>query len=85
VVAFDAPENRAGPNIEFIKETFGYPEEDIGAWLDTVAYPKDCSVIPEKVIIETLATLKKAGVVKVPEGHQFDVKAFIDTMVVTLT
>lgn len=30
VVAFDAPENRAGPNVEFIKETFGYPEEDIG-------------------------------------------------------
>jgi hypothetical protein len=30
VVAFDAPENRAGPDITFIKETFGYPEEDIG-------------------------------------------------------
>jgi hypothetical protein len=29
VVSFDAPENRAGPNVEFIKETFGYPEEDI--------------------------------------------------------
>jgi hypothetical protein len=33
VVAFDAPENRAGPNVEFIKETFGYPEEDIGVEL----------------------------------------------------
>jgi hypothetical protein len=30
VVSFDAPDNRAGPNIEFIKETFGYREEDIG-------------------------------------------------------
>ena len=30
VVSFDAPENRAGPNVEFIKETFGYREEDIG-------------------------------------------------------
>ena len=30
VVAFNAPENRAGPNVEFIKKTFGYPEEDIG-------------------------------------------------------
>jgi hypothetical protein len=29
VVAFDASENRAGPNVEFIKEKFGYPEEDI--------------------------------------------------------
>jgi len=85
VVAFDAPEKRAGPNVEFIKETFGYPEEDIGAWLDTVAYPKNCSVIPEKVIIDTLATLEKAGVVKAPDGHQFDVKTFIDTTVVHLT
>ena len=29
VVAFDAPEKRAGPNVEFIKQTFGYPKEDI--------------------------------------------------------
>jgi hypothetical protein len=29
VVSFDAPDKRAGPNIEFIKETFGYREEDI--------------------------------------------------------
>jgi hypothetical protein len=29
VVAFDAPENRAGPNVQFIKDKFGYPEEDI--------------------------------------------------------
>lgn len=40
VVTFDAPENRAGPNIKFIKETFGYPEEDIdvelSVFVDTV-------------------------------------------------
>ena len=30
VASFDAPDNRAGPNVEFIKETFGYREEDIG-------------------------------------------------------
>jgi hypothetical protein len=29
VVAFDAPENRAGPSVEFIKENFGYAKEDI--------------------------------------------------------
>jgi hypothetical protein len=29
VVAFDTPETRAGPNVQFIKEKFGYPEEDI--------------------------------------------------------
>jgi hypothetical protein len=31
------------------------------------------------------STLEKAGVVKAPEGHQFDVTRFIDTMVVKLT
>ncbi len=33
----------------------------------------------------TFSTLEKAGVVNPPEGLQFDVKKFIDTMVVTLT
>jgi hypothetical protein len=27
--AFDAPEKRAGENVDFIKETWGYPEEDV--------------------------------------------------------
>jgi len=85
VVSFDAPDNRAGPNVEFIKETFGYREEDIGAWLQTVRYPQNCSVIPEKIITDTLAMLEKAGVVNAPEGLQFDVTNFIDTKVVTLT
>jgi len=85
VVAFDGPENRAGPNVEFIKEKFGYPEEDIRAWLGTVGFPKDCSIIPEKVVIDTLATLQKAGAVKAPEGHQFDMKTFIDRTVAKIT
>ncbi|KAI0303735.1 periplasmic binding protein-like II [Multifurca ochricompacta] len=85
VVEFDAPENRAGPNVEFIKEKFGYRKEDIEAWLKTVAYPNDCARIPEKVIADTLNMLKKAGVVKLSEGHQFDVTTFIDTTVAELT
>lgn len=85
VVSFDAPENRARPNVEFIKETFGYREKDIGAWLQTVRYPQNCSDIPEKVISDTLAMLEKAGVVNAPKGLHFDVKNFIDTTVVTLT
>ena len=28
---FDSQEKRAGPNVEFIKDKFGYPEEDIEA------------------------------------------------------
>ncbi|KAI0254945.1 periplasmic binding protein-like II [Lactifluus subvellereus] len=85
VVAFDASETRAGPNVEFIKEKFGYPEEDIRAWLETVTYPKDCAAIPESVITDTLNILEKAGVVKTPEGRQFDITTFIDTTVVKLT
>ncbi|KAH9994805.1 periplasmic binding protein-like II [Russula vinacea] len=85
VVSFDAPDNRAGPNVTFIKETFGYREEDISAWLETVRYPKNCTAIPEKIITNTLATLENAGVVTAQEGRQFDVKNFIDTTVVTLT
>jgi len=85
VAAFDASENRAGPNVEFVKEKFGYPEEDIRAWLKTVTYPKDCTAIPESVITDTLNMLEKAGVVKTPEGRQFDAATFIDTTVVKLT
>ena len=29
VQEFQKPESRAGPSVEFIKETFGYPEEDV--------------------------------------------------------
>jgi len=85
VVAFDAPENRAGPNVDFIKETFGYPEEDIRAWLKTVGYPKDCSAIPANVITDTLTTLEKAGVIRTADSYPFDVKNFINATVVTLT
>jgi len=83
-VAFDAPENRAGPNVGFIKEKFGYPEEDIYAWLKTVSYPRDCRSIPEKVVTDTLNLLEKAGVVKGERGL-FDVTIFVDTAVAKLT
>ncbi|KAI9461610.1 periplasmic binding protein-like II [Lactarius psammicola] len=84
VVASDAPENRAGPNVQFIKEKFGYPEEDICAWLKTVSYPSDCSNIPEKVITDTLNLLEKASVVKAPERGAFDMTTFIDMAVAKL-
>jgi hypothetical protein len=29
VWSFSSPEQRAGPSVEFIKEKFGYPEEDV--------------------------------------------------------
>ncbi|KAJ7593329.1 periplasmic binding protein-like II [Mycena floridula] len=77
---FDSAASRASKNVQFIKDKFGYPEEDIKAWMQTVAYPEDCSTISRKVIAETLSVLGKAGVV---EGD-FQVEDFIAPEVVKL-
>jgi len=78
VVEFGSVDARAGKSVDFIKDKFGYPEEDIKAWLKTVAYPEKCNAIPVSVIRDTLSILEKAGVVKSPEGG-FDVKLFVDS------
>ncbi|TFK40169.1 hypothetical protein BDQ12DRAFT_648506 [Crucibulum laeve] len=84
VGAFDSKEKRASEDVEFIKANFGYPVEDINAWLKTVSYPKDCRAIPKKVITDTLSVLEKAGVVKAPVAG-FDVGHFVEEDVTTLT
>ncbi|KAH8092656.1 periplasmic binding protein-like II [Cristinia sonorae] len=84
VRAFDSEENRKTANVEFIKYRFGYPEEDITAWLKTVGYPDDCAAIPTIVIKETLSVLEKAGFITAPEGG-FDVQQFVNTEIVKLT
>jgi len=84
VRAFDSAANRVGPNVEVIKAKFGYPEEDIEAWLKTVAYPQDCLEIPSHVITDTLSVLEKAGVVNAPQGG-FVLDSFVHTEIVKLT
>lgn len=81
---FDSAENRETANVKFIETNFGYPAEDIEAWLKTVAYPQKCIEIPRKVITDTLSVLEKAGVVKAPEGG-FDLETFVETKVANLT
>ncbi|KAI0035401.1 periplasmic binding protein-like II [Vararia minispora EC-137] len=81
VTKFDAPEARETADVEFIKATFGYPEEDVKAWLKTVGYPSDCTIVSAEVIQDTLAVLSKAGVVK---AATYDVKDFVDTQVASL-
>jgi len=81
---FNSEAARASKNVPFIEAHFGYPKQDIEAWLKTVAYPSSCSEIPTKVILDTLAVLEKAGVVKSPEGG-FDVDFFVNQSVVKLT
>jgi len=84
VRAFDSEEKRSGDNVNFIREKFGYQEEDIKAWLKTVGYPQDCATIPSKVIQDTLSVLEKAGFVTSPDGG-FQVSQFVNTDIVTLT
>ncbi|TFK45854.1 periplasmic binding protein-like II [Heliocybe sulcata] len=83
VRAFDSEEKRLHDDVEFIKKTWGYPEEDIKEWLKTVAYPQDCASIPTKVITDTISVLEKAGVFKSPEGG-FDVNLFVNADIVKL-
>ncbi|KAH7884436.1 periplasmic binding protein-like II [Phlebopus sp. FC_14] len=84
VRSFSSAEQRAEPSVEFIKETFGYPEADVRAWLEAVAYPQDCAEIPSTVITDALTVLEKAGVVTAPDGG-FDLSQFVDVNVVKLT
>ncbi|KAF5327491.1 hypothetical protein D9619_004421 [Psilocybe cf. subviscida] len=81
---FNSEAARASKNVPFIEEHFGYPKQDIEAWLKTVGYPLSCSEIPTAVISDTLDVLEKAGVVKSPEGG-FDVNFFVNQNIVKLT
>lgn len=73
---FDSPKSREESNVQFIKEKFHYPEEDIKAWLLTVGYPSDCGTLSRRVILDTLSVLEKAGVVKKPDTG-FSVESFV--------
>ncbi|KAG6899965.1 hypothetical protein C0993_004866 [Termitomyces sp. T159_Od127] len=83
VRAFDSAESRASSNVEYIKKHFGYPSEDIEAWLKTVAYPQSCLQISQEVITDTLNVLEKAGVVRMPEGG-FAIESFVNTDIAQL-
>lgn len=50
--AFDDAEARKSSSKEFIKGHFGYPEEDVQAWLDQVTYPKVGVDVVEKSTIQ---------------------------------
>ncbi|KAJ2926816.1 hypothetical protein H1R20_g10285, partial [Candolleomyces eurysporus] len=81
---FDSEEKRKQDDVDFIKDKFGYPEEDIRAWLETVKYPQNCLEIPKEVLLNTLSMLEKAGALTAPQGG-FDANQFIGKDVVKLT
>jgi len=72
---FDSESARKQKNVDFIKKHFGYPEEDIRAWMATVGYPTDCTKVDGSMIVKALLILEGTGVVTRPEGG-FDPESF---------
>ena len=54
VVEFDSPEKREKEDVDFIMKEFGYPEEDVNAWLGTVAYFSKLEGMDEEMVRKTL-------------------------------
>lgn len=52
IQAFNAPEARKGSSKEFIEGHFGYPPEDVEAWLAQVDYPHGDVVEVSKDMVE---------------------------------
>lgn len=50
--AFDAPAAREGDSKAFVQKHFGYPEDDVQAWLDQVNYPKGDVVEIDRAMVE---------------------------------
>ncbi|KAI5476839.1 NMT1/THI5-like domain containing protein [Pseudohyphozyma bogoriensis] len=83
--AFDAPAARESSSKEFIKGHFGYPEEDVVAWLEGVTYPKvGVEVVKKSTIEETLKTLEAAGVLEKPAAG-WKIDDFVESILDTLT
>ncbi|KAG9039220.1 hypothetical protein FRB95_011805 [Tulasnella sp. JGI-2019a] len=72
---FDSHTARAQRDVDYIKDHFGYPEEDIRAWLRTVEYPGDCTKLDGAMIVRTLGILAGTGAVVRPESG-FVVESF---------
>ena len=41
-------------NVHYIAQSFGYPEEDVKEWMDTVGYPEDVGLVDLAVVVQTL-------------------------------
>ncbi|GAA5856923.1 hypothetical protein JCM8547_008467 [Rhodosporidiobolus lusitaniae] len=84
VHSFDASEARAKESKEFVMKQFGYPEDDVKAWLDQVSYPKgDVKEVSKEMVEKTLKTLEAAGVLTAPSSG-WDLSTFVETSVAKL-
>jgi len=76
---FNSKESREnGKDIEYIKKTLNYEEEDIKEWLKITDYPKDINEVQSSVVFDTLAILATAGVVSTPKDG-WKLEQFVDT------
>jgi hypothetical protein len=41
-------------NVQYIVQSFGYPERDVKEWMDTVGYPEDVGLVDLAVVVQTL-------------------------------
>lgn len=80
---FDSEGSRAGPAIDYIVSTHGYPREDITAWLKTVAWEHDCAVIKSDVILHVLDVLATAGAVTKPSDG-WKIESFVNSDIAKL-
>lgn len=80
---FNSPEARVSEDIEFVHNFFGHKKEDIAEWLQSVKWEEQLAEVKEDVVKETLAVLRKAGVV--PEGAQnMKLEDIVNTEVATI-
>lgn len=80
---FNSPEARVSEDIEFVHNSFGHKKEDIAEWLQSVKWEEQLAEVKEDVVKETLAVLRKAGVV--PEGTEnMKLEDIVNTEVATI-
>ncbi|GAA5832820.1 hypothetical protein JCM11251_005776 [Rhodosporidiobolus azoricus] len=84
IQSFDAGTARETTSKEFIKGHFGYPEEDVKAWLEQVSYPKgDVRRVDKAMVEKTLSILEAAGVLTAPVGG-WKLDDFVETSIAKL-
>lgn len=50
----EAKDEAEETNVNYIVQSFGYPEKDVREWMDTVGYPGDVGMVDLSVIGQTL-------------------------------
>ncbi|KAL0243563.1 hypothetical protein I308_105530 [Cryptococcus tetragattii IND107] len=80
---FNSTEARVSEDIEFVHNFFGHKKEDVAEWLQSVKWEEQLAEVKEDVVKETLAVLRKAGVV--PEGAEnMKLEDIVNTEVATI-